>query len=72
MKKLCALLALIFVLSLAGGVFGQDSRDRGDDQRRSDDRDRRDSSRSYQENARRRHHRHHKHYSTDHRDDDRH
>jgi hypothetical protein len=55
MKKLCALLALLFVFSIAGGVFGQDSRDRRDEQNR------RDSSRSYQENTRRNHHRHRHH-----------
>ena len=30
MKKLCALLALMFVLSLAGGVFGQNNRNTRD------------------------------------------
>ena len=36
MKKLCALLALMFVLSFAGGVSGQNNRNRRDDRRGQD------------------------------------
>ena len=33
MRKLSALLALVFVLSFAGGVFGQDNRNKRDDRK---------------------------------------
>ena len=65
MKKLCALLAFIFVLSLAGGVLGQNNNRRDD--RRGQNETRRNSNRG-ENNGQRRHRRHRRHRHTGNRD----
>jgi hypothetical protein len=64
MKKLCALIAFMFVLSLAGGVFGQDNRNRRDNNMKGQDQTKRDSDKGYNRGnntSRGRHHRHRRH-----------
>lgn len=64
MKKFCAILAFIFVLSVAGGAFGQDNRNRRDQNQRVGQEIKRDSDRRYnrKENNYHRRHRRHRHY----------